>query len=98
MKISTIIATAAVALLATAASAEAPSQIKVGYADLNLASAAGQEMLDHRIDAAARKVCGVDSDERLLSISTAAARCHKDAIARTKFAIASAYAPVLASR
>jgi UrcA family protein len=98
MNISTIITAAAVALFATAASAQAPQQVAVSYADLNLASAAGQEVLGHRIDAAARTVCGVDSDERMLAITTAAKNCHKAAVARTKFVIASAYAPVLASR
>jgi UrcA family protein len=97
MKISTIITTAALALFATAAAAQT-AQVKVGYADLNLGSAAGQEQLANRIDAAARKVCGVNANERLLAISTAAARCHSDAIAQTRFAIASANAPVLASR
>jgi UrcA family protein len=98
MKISAIITTVAVALFATAASAEAPMQIKVGYADLNLGSAAGQEVLASRIDAAARTVCGVNAGERLLSFSMSAERCRKDAVARTTFAIASANAPVLASR
>lgn len=97
MKISTIIATAAVAMLATAASAET-NQVKVGYADLNLASAAGQEVLAQRIDIAARKVCNVNESERQLSMSMAADRCHSDAVAKTRFAIASANAPVLASR
>ena len=98
MKISTIITTAAVAFLASAASAQAPAQVAVSYADLNLASAAGQEVLGRRIDAAARKVCGVDNSQRLLSVSVTAARCHRQTVATASFAIASASAPVLASR
>lgn len=97
MKISTIIATTAFAMLAGAVSAE-PAQVKVGYADLNLATAAGQEVLAQRIDIAARKVCNVDHNERLLPISMATERCYNDAVAKTNFAIASATAPVLASR
>lgn len=97
MKISTITATFAVAMLANAASAET-IQVKVGYADLNLSSAAGQEVLAQRIDVAARTVCNVNANERHLSMSMAADRCHSDAVAKTKFAIARANAPVLASR
>jgi UrcA family protein len=97
MKTSHIIATVAVAIFATAASAQ-PVAVKVGYADLNLNSAAGQAVLGQRIDAAARKACGVDANERLLPMSMAAAQCHQDAVAKTSIAVASAYAPVLASR
>lgn len=35
--------------------------ISVKYDDLNLASPAGQEALDKRIEVAARKVCGADT-------------------------------------
>jgi UrcA family protein len=97
MKISTIIAAAAVAMFASAASAQT-SQVTVGYADLNLSSATGQAKLAQRIDIAARKVCNVDANERLLPISMAAGRCYSDAVAKSNFAIASATAPVLASR
>jgi UrcA family protein len=97
MKISNIIAAVAVAFVANVAHAE-PMQAKVGYADLNLASAEGQARLARRIDAAAKAVCGVNSNERLLSISMSTQRCHQNAVARTNLAIASANAPVLASR
>jgi UrcA family protein len=101
MKISTIIATAAFAMLAGVASAEPASEaahVKVGYADLNLTTVAGQDVLAKRIDIAARKVCNVDPNERQLPISVATERCYNDAVAKTNFAIASATAPVLASR
>ena len=34
-------------------------QARVAFADLNLATAQGQEQLDRRIDAAARAMCGI---------------------------------------
>ena len=42
-----------------AATSGSGQSIKVQYADLNLATAAGQEQLSRRIDSAARKVCKV---------------------------------------
>lgn len=50
-----VIATAFV--VAAPASAE---QIAVPYSDLNLASEKGRNLLERRIDRAAREVCGVD--------------------------------------
>lgn len=44
---------------ANTAGQHAAQSMSVKYADLNLATAAGQEQLERRIDVAARKVCGV---------------------------------------
>lgn len=99
MKIFHTIMTASIAMLATAASAQmVPTQIEVRYTDLNLGSTAGQATLASRIDVAAKQACGVDADQRILMLSTSAARCHEQAVSKANLAIASATAPVLASR
>lgn len=54
----TTLATLAAAGLALSATAAQANHISVPYADLDLASAAGQQALDKRIDRAARTVCG----------------------------------------
>ena len=63
-----ILATAALAAAFGAAPAlaadpaPAPRSAAVGYSDLNLASEAGQRILDARIGRAVREVCGEASD------------------------------------
>jgi len=51
------LATASIAFAATPAFA---GSVSIQYRDLNLNSAEGQQKLERRIDAAARKVCQVD--------------------------------------
>ena len=60
MNIRSAILTAALgaALLATPVLAETPNA-SIRTSDLNLATPAGQEQLDRRIDAAARTMCGI---------------------------------------
>lgn len=62
----TAFASAALSLVLVAAPAAAGSsdnqEFTIEYRDLNLASPEGQETLDRRINAAARKVCGVGAE------------------------------------
>lgn len=98
MKIITIIA-AATAIIATSANAETVrSQIAVSYADLNLASDAGKTTLAARVDVAADSACGVNDNVRDLRSRQMARRCHDAAVAKASLIIASATAPVYASR
>ncbi|MDG5748055.1 UrcA family protein [Qipengyuania sp. XHP0207] len=60
MKITLAIAAFAGLSLAIPAQASDTQSIEVPFDDLNLASAAGQERLDRRIEAAARTVCGYE--------------------------------------
>jgi UrcA family protein len=75
-----ILAAAAAAALATPSLA-APT-VKVQYKDLDLASEHGQEVLERRIDGAARKVCGVGEIRTGSHLPSAEARkCYKQALA-----------------
>ncbi|MBC7520788.1 MAG: UrcA family protein [Sandarakinorhabdus sp.] len=99
MKISTIIAAAAVVLFTTAAGAEpVKTQVEVRYSDLNLASPDGKAALAKRIEIAANTACGVGANQRDLALISQASRCHAEAVATANVAIASVTAPVLASR
>lgn len=71
-----VFAAAAIVIAAAPAAAEAVS-VRVGYADLNLAAPAGVAMIDHRIDRAARHVCG--SGGETLQTRSASRRCYADA-------------------
>ena len=51
------LAAASAAAIATPAAAQADS-VTIGYGDLNLASRAGRNALDQRVDGAARQLCG----------------------------------------
>lgn len=55
-----LIALAAIATAVTALPASAQQSMSVPYRDLNLNSVEGQEVLDTRIDQAARKICRYD--------------------------------------
>jgi UrcA family protein len=57
--------------------------VRVSYADLNLASAAGRARLDRRIAGAAREICGsyFSNDLRLGALVSA---CRADAIASAR--------------
>ena len=55
-----LIAAAGLAVVAAPVAA-ANQSVTVEYKDLNLSSPKGQKILERRIDAAARQVCGADS-------------------------------------
>ncbi len=81
--IKTALTAASLALVATAAPAiagdkDAPST-SVTFADLNLSTPEGQEMLDNRIDAAARAICQMDSQRTGTRINTSERRCYTNA-------------------
>ena len=98
MKIFTIIATAA-ALIGTAATAQpVRTEIAVSYADLNLASDAGQAVLAQRINSAASKVCDVNPNQRDLAMKANSKRCYTAAVSSANTAVASSDRLVVASR
>ena len=78
---STILALAAAALAVPAIAAEdSGSAVVVSYGDLDLASKAGQEELDRRLERAARSVCGLDADRTGTRLPSAdARRCYREA-------------------
>ena len=55
--------------LATSVSAVAGESRVVRYDDLNLATPAGMERLERRIDSAARSVCRTPSTERVMGLA-----------------------------
>lgn len=57
----TTLATIAAAGLAISATSVQAKSVSVSYSDLNLGTASGQKALSQRIDKAARKVCGHES-------------------------------------
>jgi UrcA family protein len=75
------------------ASAAAPEQVAVQYADLDINTPAGAETLYARIQAAAREICA-RGDERLLTQRANAARCMNIVVAH---AVASVSSPKLAA-
>ena len=72
-----------IALAAAPAIAQAPAGIAVSFADLNLASVAGRDILDRRIAGAAEQLCG---QARAVELSWAAAveTCRAETIALTQ--------------
>jgi UrcA family protein len=78
---STILALAAATLAVPAIAADdAGSAVSVRYNDLNLASKAGQEELDRRLERAARSVCGLDAIRTGTRLRSAEARrCYREA-------------------
>lgn len=72
-------AAAAFAAPAALAQTEAKS-IRVEYKDLNLSSEKGQEILERRLETAARKVCGISSHTTGTHLIRPAARkCYESA-------------------
>ena len=71
---------AATLVVSTASQAETSNSVHVSYADLNLASPAGQGVLQHRIAGAARVVCVIE-DLREIALRTATDDCRSDAVA-----------------
>lgn len=86
------LATAAIGLAVTATPAIAggdKNAMVVKYDDLNLNSKAGQEHLERRIDAAAKKVCGISERTGTRLQSGKAQRCYQKAKAQANAAFAS---------
>ncbi len=77
--IAAMIAATLVTAPANAASDNIPTRV-VRYADLNLATAAGQATLNRRIVNAARAVCAADNNPDLRA-RQAANKCYRTAIA-----------------
>ena len=63
--------------------AMAPASVAVGYADLNLSSAAGREILDRRIANAAERLCGY-AHPLELGWTAAVEACRAETIAATE--------------
>lgn len=78
---------AAAITIATPVAAEtppqSPHQVTVSYADLDLATPAGAEALNRRVQAAARSVCPRDPGLAELSRHMISRRCVADATMRT---------------
>ena len=87
----TALAAASVLVLPTVSQAEESNSVRVSYADLNLGSDAGQQMLQRRIAGAARTVCVIE-DSRELALASATRACRTDAIASAQPAYAAAVA------
>jgi UrcA family protein len=76
-----IMAAAAAAALASAPSFAAGAT-QVQYKDLDLSSEHGQQVLEKRIDIAARQLCGMDEVKTgRFTPSTASRKCYKQALA-----------------
>ena len=70
-------------IAAAPALAQSPASIEVSYADLNLASADGRDILDRRIAGAAEQLCG-QSNAVELTWHAAVMACRSDTIALTQ--------------
>lgn len=69
---------------------------RVSFADLDTANSAGMHVLEMRVSAAARIVCGSDATD--LTDKARIAKCRKAAIADAMTSFARKNAPVYASR
>jgi UrcA family protein len=78
-------------VLPTVSQAEESNSVLVSYADLNLGSDVGQQVLQRRITGAARTVCVIE-DSRQLALRSATNACRSDAIAGAQPAYAAAVA------
>lgn len=85
------LAAAAALVVPTVGRAAETNSVRVSYADLNLASHPGQQLLQHRIASAARTVCDLE-DSRQLPLLFAAIACRNDAIASAEPAYEAAVA------
>ena len=77
--------TAGLATLAAVspAAAQAPASVTVSYADLNLASSVGRDILDRRIANAAGQLCG-GFNANQLTWAAAVLECRAETIADTR--------------
>lgn len=88
-----LIAFAAGLAALTPIAAAAQETATVEYRDLNLGTPEGQAALDRRVEAAARKVCSLDSVRTGTRIrSTANLECYRQAKAQVKQQVAAAVA------
>ena len=85
------LAAASALVLPTVSRAEETNKVRVSYADLNLGSEPGQQVLQRRIAAAARTVCVIE-DSRELALASATNACRADAIAGARPAYEAALA------
>lgn len=90
-------ATAGFAALVPPAGAQ-EATATVSYAGLDLGSAAGMATMEHRVAAAATRVCGISTTVIDLGTRVAQAKCRKAAIADAMGALQAKNAPVFASR
>ena len=90
MKTTTLLLSAALAALATPAIAgpAQPSSVDVEFADLDLGTHEGQELLERRIDKAARQICQLDRMQTGSRINSAERRCYNRARARVRVQVA----------
>lgn len=73
-------------IVPTVSQAAQTNSVRVSYADLNLASASGANILEKRIASAARVVCEIeDSRELALAAATTTCRDHAVSDARPAF-------------
>jgi UrcA family protein len=72
---------ATVLVAPTVSQAETTNSVRISYADLNLATKAGQHRLQNRIAFGARVVCEIE-DSRQLSLAAATNACRGDAVER----------------
>jgi UrcA family protein len=85
------LAVASVLVTPTVSQAAESDGFRVSYADLDLASDAGQYLLQRRIAHGARVVCVIE-DSRELALATETNLCRSDAIARAQPAYEAAVA------
>ena len=80
--LSAVFATTVFAMPATAQAQDSTS-VRVSYADLNLASGLGQDVLQRRMANAARTVCVIE-DSKELALASAAKECRRGAMTRAQ--------------
>ena len=66
-------------IVPTVSQAAQSNSVRVSYADLNLASPTGANILEKRISLAARVVCEIE-DSRELALATATTTCRNQAV------------------
>ena len=74
------LAVASILVVPTVSQAAVSNSVRVSYADLNLASAPGEQILERRIANAARTVCEIE-DSHELALASATNVCRGDAVA-----------------
>lgn len=82
---------AATAILGvTGAPAYAEDSLTISYRDLDLTTVEGQEMLDRRIDSAARKYCGLGARTGTRLAPPEARKCYAETLKQAKAQFADA--------
>ena len=82
---------ASMLVLPTVTQANEINSVRVSYADLNLSSGVGQQVLQRRIAGAAREVCVIE-DSREIALRRATNDCRSDAVASAQPAYEAAIA------